>query len=415
MRYPSFFFLFFLFEISAAQDVDQVRKNIEMLCSPRMHGRGYVDKGDKKAAKFVAGKYKKMGLKRAGGSLFQEFSFPVNTFPEEVFLKVDTTILQPGVDYLVHPASASVKGTFSPSWLSNAANKSIIEEFKQFTTGRLLILDITNKENKKSILEVLSQNPWSASAILLLTDEKLTWSVSQHQFPFAVIEVKKEKVSDKAQLIELNIESEFKANYKTKNVIGYIPGTENPNSFIVLSAHYDHLGRMGEDTYFPGANDNASGTAMLLDLAKYYIQNPPKYSVVFIAFAAEEAGLVGSEFYVNHPRFSLQKIKFLINLDLMGNGQEGITVVNGEIFPDEYEQLITINNEKNYLPEIKKRGKAANSDHYYFSENGVKTFFIYTMGGSKAYHDIYDTPDQLSLTHYYNVFHLLTDFVKTID
>ncbi|MGE3824646.1 MAG: hypothetical protein AB7G44_10500 [Bacteroidia bacterium] len=59
------------------------------------------------------------------------------------------------------------------------------------------------------------------------------------------------------------------------------------------------------------------------------------------------------------------------------------------------------------------RGKAANSDHYYISENGVPAFFIYTMGGIKAYHDVYDKPETLPLTEFQDLFRLLTDFVKT--
>ncbi len=90
-------------------------------------------------------------------------------------------------------------------------------------------------------------------------------------------------------------------------MIATIKGTAIPDSFLVFSAHYDHLGQMGKDIYFPGANDNASGTSMLLNLAKYYSQNRPKYSVLFIAFGGEEAGLIGSEYYVKNPLVPLSK------------------------------------------------------------------------------------------------------------
>ena len=85
---------------------------------------------------------------------------------------------------------------------------------------------------------------------------------------------------------------------------------------------------MGNHAIFPGANDNASGTAFMLALAKYYKENPPKYSIAFMAFSGEEAGLLGSSHYVGHPIFPLENIKFLVNIDLMGDATDGITVVN---------------------------------------------------------------------------------------
>lgn len=81
-------------------------------------------------------------------------------------------------------------------------------------------------------------------------------------------------------------------------MVGYIQGTRKPDSMIVLTAHYDHLGGLGNATYFPGANDNASGISMLLSLARYYsnIDHRPEYTMVFIAFGGEEVGLIGSQF-----------------------------------------------------------------------------------------------------------------------
>ena len=86
---------------------------------------------------------------------------------------------------------------------------------------------------------------------------------------------------------------------------------------------------MGKKTYFPGGNDNASGTSMVLNLMEYYSNpiNKPRYTIVFILFAGEEAGLLGSEYYTTHPTKDLNKIKFLLNLDLMGTGEEGMMVV----------------------------------------------------------------------------------------
>jgi aminopeptidase YwaD len=183
-----------------------------------------------------------------------------------------------------------------------------------------------------------------------------------------------------------------------------------PDSFIFITAHYDHLGGLGKDTYFPGANDNASGIALLLNLAHYYVSHPQRYSIGFICFAGEEAGLIGSKYFTDNPLAPLKKIRFLLNTDLAGTGQEGITVVNATEFPKEFTLLQQINKENNLLAAVNARGKAANSDHYFFTEKGVPAFFFYTLGGIKAYHDVFDKAATLPLNEHEDLFKLVVKF-----
>ena len=102
-------------------------------------------------------------------------------------------------------------------------------------------------------------------------------------------------------------------------------------------------------------------------------------------------------------------------MDIMGTGEEGITVVNGSIYKSEFDLLKEINLTNAFINDVKIRGKSANSDHYHFSEKGVKAFFIYTMGGIKAYHDIYDRPETLPLNAFENVFKLITKFGERLQ
>ena len=188
-------------------------------------------------------------------------------------------------------------------------------------------------------------------------------------------------------------------------------GLEAPDSFIIFCGHYDHLGKMGEATFY-GANDNASGIAMLLDMASYFTKNPQKYSIAFIAFGGEEAGLVGSYNYVQSPEIPLSKTRFVFNMDLMGSGDNGATIVNGSVFKGAFEALSAINEKNDYLPRIKVRGKAANSDHYFFTEAGVPSFFIYLMGEYTHYHIPADNAENLHLGEYYDrSFKLIRDFI----
>jgi Zn-dependent M28 family amino/carboxypeptidase len=147
-----------------------------------------------------------------------------------------------------------------------------------------------------------------------------------------------------------------------------------------------------------------------MNLAKYYAANPRPYSIGFILFAGEEIGLEGSKYFTEHPLAPLKNIRFLINSDLAGTGEEGITVVNATEFPKEFEWLKKINEENKLLAAVNARGKAANSDHYFFTEKGVPAFFFYTLGGIKAYHDIFDKAVTLPLNEQEDLFKLLIKF-----
>jgi len=117
------------------------------------------------------------------------------------------------------------------------------------------------------------------------------------------------------------------------NIIGYITGKTHPDKYIVIGAHYDHLGII-DDTIYNGADDNASGTAALLCLAKYYTENPPNHSIIFAAFDAEELGLFGSKYFVNNPPIPIQDIKLNINFDMISrNDKNEIYVVGTFPYP----------------------------------------------------------------------------------
>ncbi|MNS77799.1 Aminopeptidase YwaD precursor [compost metagenome] len=242
--------------------------------------------------------------------------------------------------------------------------------------------------------------------------KKLIWSPAPEVAEYTLIQLLDTAGNKHPQTVQLNIEQAFIPEFKTANVCAMIKGTQYPDSFLVVTAHYDHLGGMGSQVYFPGANDNASGVALLLNLAQYYARNPQKYTMVFIAFAGEEIGLKGSKYFTEHPLIPLSRIKFLINTDLAGTGVEGITVVNATEFSKAFTQLQEINTKQKLFTAVHSRGKAANSDHYFFTEKGVPAFFIYTQGGIAAYHDIYDQARTLPLDHQEQLFELIVQFFK---
>ncbi len=394
-------------EIKKGEVYAYARKIVDTLASEGMHGRGYVNGGDSIAANYIKKEFSKWGLKSFKEDYYQRLSFDVIVF-DEVSLKVDGKTLVPGKDFIPFHLSASGSGKYPAAVADDALlrkPKKFIKFLDQDKKNKILVID---DAGEKSI--ELQTLPWESRATIQIKD-KLTWSVGQKQNEDVLFDVLRTSYA-KPKEIEYTLISHIKKNHATQNVVGYIQGSLYPDSFIVYSAHYDHLGQMGKDVYFPGANDNASGSAMLMNLAKYYSQpeNKPKYSIAFMAFCGEEVGLLGSKYYTENPLFPMKNIKFVLNMDIMGTGEEGITVVNGSVFQKEFDKLKEINSKNNFIKEVKIRGKAANSDHYYFSENGVKAFFIYSMGGIKAYHDIYDRSETLPLNEFENIFRLITSF-----
>ena len=386
-----------------SQNVTQANETVQILCSDEFAGRGYVDSGDRVAANYIAKQFKSLSLKSFEKGYKQPFDLSVNNINSTKIL-LDNKQLKPGFDCLVAPNSPTISGDYQVFYISQKmlySNHIVKKVCKAIKRGYVPVISRFDKKDqalKKTINEI--QKLSDKGPIIFLKD-KLTWSVSTTQSKGVEIWMLDSVFNRFSKDIRINITSTYISSYESNNVVGYVEGVEYPDSFIILCGHYDHLGKMG-DAIFYGANDNASGIAMLLDLASYFSEHPQKYSVAFIAFGGEELGLLGSLNYVRNPSIPLNRTKFVFNMDLMGDGSKGATIVNGKIYKSYFEQLTKINSEGSYLPAIRSRGKAANSDHYFFSEAGVPSFFIYLMGDYDFYHIPQDNARNLKLGEFYN-------------
>lgn len=419
---PVSIFLFafvFLSTFNLSAQKEYAKKIMDTLCSEYFDGRGYVNKGDVRAADFLINELKNIGATQLGEhSMDQPYVFNVNTFPYAIYFALGSDTLIPGVDYILDPTSGTAAGEFevmelnSENFYSVYGGKIIFS--KEDLQQKIVVFNFTDVDDKEKLktLRGYANESMNYFPTVWITRTKKTYSVGRSQKNYPLVELDSATYNS-PEKISLQINNKYESKYQTKNVIGSIPGKKK-NKFMVFTAHYDHLGRMGADTYFPGANDNASGCAMLLSLAKYYSQNQPEFTTVFCFFSGEEAGLVGSNYFVNHPYFKLNKVKFVMNIDIMGAADKGITVVNGSVHEDHFNRMVEINSEKNYIAEVKKRGAAANSDHHFFSEAGVPAFFIYSMGSVTNYHDVFDTAENTPLHQFDEVQQLIIDFVATI-
>ncbi|MCQ2283908.1 MAG: M28 family peptidase [Bacteroidales bacterium] len=418
-------FLFLVAITLWAQDTTQVRQYIRDLSSKEMHGRGYAYNGDSIAAAYIADQFTRMGIENR----YLPYGFSTYAMEGPVSAVLDKKALIPWTDYALAPYSPSADSTYlllpiTPTILMNEKALSTFQKkHAQVLPHALLYIDMTRAEGDPADitrwLQKLRLNPIIAARGFVLGVKDIpVWSFNyaRKTFPYILAYVKADLIRKSSKQLQLSYTNRFDY-HPTQDVIGIVPGTSNSDSIIIIGGHYDHLGQMGDAVLFPGAHDNASGTATVLDMANYFKEHPLPYTTYFVLFSGEEAGLLGSFAFVDNPPVDLSKVKFMLNLDLLCGGDDGFTVVNsdGEGTKDFFNTLVSINEKEHLATAVKPRKNTANSDHYPFSKKGVPAVFIYVMGGhTGGYHQPDDTNENASLSAYPGIFKLLVKGLESI-
>lgn len=198
------------------------------------------------------------------------------------------------------------------------------------------------------------------------------------------------------------------------NVIGYLEGKSKKNEVVVVCGHYDHDGILPDGTFFPGADDNGSGTVAVLEIAKAFAQakkdgKGPERSILFIGLAAEEKGLLGSDYYVQHPILPLANTIACINIDMIGriddkhlNGDHNyIHVIGTSKLSTDLKPIVELANKNiktkldyDYDHPQEPMRLYYRSDHYNFAKNGIPSLFFFS-GLHPHYHTPEDTVDKI--------------------
>lgn len=379
-----------------AQTEQQFLQLVDTLSSKAFIGRGASGGGDTTAAIFLETQF----LQENDSVYRQAFSYKLNTFEGEIQVSINDKDLVLGEDYLPYPATPSVQKEF----LIVDLRDDDVLEYKASDKKAYLV--------QESQLKMVYKWKRKPGAVLVQRKGGLFHSLAQYQFPFPVVWISKDfSFSGRKNKISLEIDADLKT-VTSENVISYIKG-KNSDSLLVVCAHYDHLGLVGKEQFIPGANDNASGTAFLLLLHQYFSVNKPNKDIVFIAFAAEEVGLLGSYHYVEQlDSLQQSKIAQVVNFDLMGAGSEGITVTNGKSQPSFVHQLEEVNDTLQLEIPIKIRAQSQNSDHYPFSLQNVPAVFIYSNGEVGGYHNFDDVVADLEQGQFTRLFELFKTFLK---
>ncbi|HSE67597.1 MAG TPA: M28 family peptidase [Gemmatimonadales bacterium] len=208
-----------------------------------------------------------------------------------------------------------------------------------------------------------------------------------------------------------------------KNVIGVLPGRDPKlrDEIILVGAHYDHLGRGGFGSLDPdstgkvhnGADDNASGAASLIHIARRLAVQPPARTVVFVAFSGEEEGLLGSAYYVRNPAFPLASVYAMINLDMVGRLRDDHLIIYGSATASEFQGLIdSLNTQSGFV--ITSRGDGYGpSDQSSFYGAGRPVLHIFT-DLHEDYHRTTDDWDKINADGLAKVADFTTELVRAL-
>lgn len=429
---------------------DDLIKNVRILSSPDFDGRLPGSEGYNKAAQFAADKFFDLGLTPAGDDMyFQYLNVEYNNIESPAIFKTiangDTINRELGKDFVLRGFTGSGKmnlpvvfcgyGISRPDLYYddyagiNVKNK-IVMVFKQNPKWKNDDKDwgtnyprekslVAKKHGARGILFVSLPNenkPQPLIASVMHGDGEQPEDFPQlHISLEAANELLKltgftisdcqTKIDEKKKPISMNLATravvEVNAKYekyaRTMNVVALLEGKdpELKNEFVVIGAHLDHVGSQA-GLLFPGANDNASGSAAVLEIAEAFIKGgvEPKRSVLFVLFASEEQGLFGAKHFIENWTKGYDKIAAMINLDCVGYG-DSIQVGNGKSAPRLWEIANQID-ETSFNSMVDRTWSGGGADATPFHEKEVPCLYFVT-------------------TNSYDHLHLPTDEVSTLN
>lgn len=391
-----------------AKTIASIKKTINYLADDKLEGRRTGTAGEKLAYEFIQTEFKKAGLQTFTADKNYIQSFEVNEGRE---IGTSTSFVIGDIAYTEN------EHYFPFAFSGNLPNTTLTDIEKQITFYDLLALLKENENNphfdlKEKLLAICNNEASKNKKLVVFTntgsikdDLKFDAKDKTPTLPIAVIYVKKmlkESLDNGLKAASVNIS----INAKTKqghNVIGYI--NNKTTNTIILGAHYDHLG-YGEDhnslysgstpMIHNGADDNASGTAALIELAKKIKKSSyKKYNYLFVSFSGEELGLFGSKYFTDHAGLDLKTVNYMINMDMVGrlnDSTHGLTVGGYGTSPT-WGKII--NTKDAYFKINADSSGSGPSDHTSFYKKDIPVLFFFT-GSHKDYHKPTDDADKIN-------------------
>ena len=401
--------------VATGQDTAHYKRLIKALSSAKYQGRGYAKDGANKAGKFLQKEFMKAGVDVV---LVQPFKLDINTFCGQMEMWADGRKLRAGVDFSMREYSPGIHGTF-PVYHVDTLNFDAARMFadlaKPENANCLVACEFWFTYRHKEAFSRLQKAGECANAGLIYTWQspiKFFKAYGHYVVDKPILWVTPEAMEG-VKSVRAEVDNKFLKDYECFNVIAKVEGQRH-DSCYVFTAHYDHIGNLGRKIFYAGANDNASGTAAIVTLAEYYAKHRPPYDMYFIAFSGEDANLRGSTWYADHPVVPLEQVKYLFNIDMIGdNNPTQYCEVSDEGMRG-FSLFEQINERGHYFKSLHRGELAANSDHYPFATRHVPCIFLENENGDafQYYHTIFDTYKTVRFDSYEPVFRLVRDFVE---
>jgi hypothetical protein len=447
------------YSIEYAETITQedLRELLTIIASDAMEGRETGERGQKMAAAFIADHFERLGLEPVvptpnGKSYYQKFNLERSS-AGNTYLKVGKETLANGEDVLYFGGSNTGKEVTLEVVFGGDGSKEALANLNLNAKAVLFSSEVSSRTRRE-----LSKIAYSKGAALVLlegSENDEEWNSSVPRYARYVMRgslglpqpstdngVFYIGPSTAANILNLSLEK-YEAectkvnegNYSdltklksgkltyaaetiidkvpTENIMGYLEGTDKKDELIVLTAHYDHIGRRGESIN-NGADDDGSGTSAILELAEAYVYakkagNGPRRSILFMTVTGEEKGLLGSQYYTENPVFPLENTVVDLNIDMIGRSDEAhvdnrefVYLVGSDRLSSELHELSEKANntytqlslDYTYNDESHPDRIYYRSDHWNFAKNNIPIIF-YFNGTHDDYHRETDTVDKI--------------------
>ncbi|MBX2993113.1 MAG: M20/M25/M40 family metallo-hydrolase [Bacteroidetes bacterium] len=458
--------------------VDELKAHVHYLASDELEGRGSGTEGNRKAAEYLKQQFASYGLNPAGkdGSFLQEFEFvsavklgPKNTLSISA-AKGARKKYDVDKDFrpLGFSSNTAVTGAVVFAGYGISAPEKEYDDYTDIDVAGKIVVALRYGPDGNDIHSDLYRFTSfrnkaryareKGAAALIIVDQlseypvKLSYDQSHSTSGIPCISVRKSVLEELLAPLKRDlggIQESIKANRRpatfdipgviisleteviqvmsrTANVLGYVEGTTHKDEVVVIGAHFDHLGYGGEGSgslqpdviaIHNGADDNASGTAALLEIAQKFAasNNPPTRTVLFIGFSGEELGTLGSQYYTNNPYFPLNQTVAMLNMDMIGRMKENTLTVHGVGTSPVWNDVVK---KWNTAPDTMSIRTVADgfgpSDHASFYTKDIPVLFFFT-GTHSDYHKPSDDWDKLNYEDKQRIAHYIYNIANDVQ
>lgn len=437
---------------------DELKTHLYIVAGKEMEGRETATEGQRKAAAYIEDYFKTLGLLPGNSGSYQmhfpvyqdslvNASMEVNGKPFRIFQDFafnlassnTSAIMASEVVFVGYGISDSTRDDYKGI---NAQGKIVLilpgippsQSNQRRGGGQSAVQEAAIKNGAAAILSVQINFPRAATSMrgnqyvnafrktvypnIYNVSEQVAREIMGADYDSAKEAIEKGNPQPKTYSANVLLELNKMINkLSSSNVMGYIEGTDKKDQFVVITAHYDHLGKRNDSLIFYGADDDGSGTVSILEMAEAFTKaklagKGPRRSMVFMAVSGEEKGLWGSAFYGDHPAFPLDKTTVNLNIDMIGrvdpnrklaDSMNYVYVVGDNKLSSDLRPISEAMNKKYTKLGLDYKYNQPNdperiyyrSDHYNFARRGVPIIF-YFNGMHSDYHRPTDTPDKIN-------------------